>query len=141
MFLGAGVGGALRYLVTGVVQSRVVIPLEALGPSATAPAAQLPAFPVGTLVVNVSGCLLIGVLVVLLAGPSLGREWVRLAVLVGVLGGFTTFSAFGRETFGMIHDGRWPAAMVYVLVSNLAGFGAVWLGHSLATRLYGPVPL
>jgi CrcB protein len=89
-------------------------------------------FPVGTLVVNVTGCLLIGLLGGLFAGPALVREEVRLTLMVGFLGGFTTFSTFGFETVGLLADGDWGLAIANVLISNVAGLVAVWLGYRAA---------
>jgi fluoride exporter len=86
------------------------------------------ALPVGTITVNVSGCLMIGVLSAMI--PP-GRETFRLALLVGVLGGYTTFSSFGRETLTLAQEGRWAMAMANVLISNAAGLVAVWIGHRL----------
>jgi len=119
VMLGGAVGSALRYAVSLSMGSK-------LGPD----------FPYGTLTVNVLGCLLIGLLGVLLTGPWEVRDEVRLAILVGGLGGFTTFSTFGADTLAMLDAGRWSAAATYVTVSNLAGLGAVWAG-SRAGRLIG----
>lgn len=85
-------------------------------------------FPLGTLVVNVVGCFAIGVLWQLLAGPWAVREDVRIAILVGLLGGFTTFSSFGLETMQMWGDGHHGRAIAYVVLSNLLGFAGVWAG-------------
>jgi CrcB protein len=87
-------------------------------------------FPVGTLLVNVLGCLVIGALV-----PSLQRlgEGGRLFVVVGILGGFTTFSAFGLETLQLAQRGAWGAAAAYVAASLVLGLGAVWVGHRFAS--------
>ncbi len=114
VMLGGAIGSALRYGVSLAMGSK-------LGPD----------FPYGTLTVNIVGCLLIGLLGVLLTGPWAAREEVRLAILVGGLGGFTTFSSFGADALGLIDQGRWSAALVYVTVSNVAGLAAVWLGSRL----------
>jgi CrcB protein len=119
VMLGGAVGSALRYGVSVMMGAK-------LGPD----------FPYGTLTVNVAGCLLIGLLGVLLAGPWWGREEVRLAILVGGLGGFTTFSSFGADALGLIEQGRWTAALVYVSITNIAGLIAVWTGDRLG-RLVG----
>ena len=91
-------------------------------------------FPVGTLLVNVVGCLLIGV-VTAIAGPLAWREEHRFAIMVGVLGGFTTFSAFGLETISLADHGRLPLAIANVVLSVALGLLAVWLGLRLGERL------
>src|SRR5262245_45247633 len=94
-------------------------------------------FPFGTLAVNLLGCLLIGVLAAAFAGPFPVREEYRLALTVGVLGGFTTFSAFGLETFRLADQKQHVAALAYVSVSVILGIAAVWLGYRAAERLFG----
>ena len=94
-----------------------------------------PAFPMGTLAVNLLGCFLIGGLATYFGQRLELSEGVRLAVLVGFLGGFTTFSSFGLETVRLIESERMMAAIAYVTVSNLVGFLAVWGGMKLATTL------
>ncbi|MFO0875345.1 MAG: fluoride efflux transporter CrcB [Phycisphaerales bacterium] len=95
-------------------------------------------FPVGTLVVNVTGCLAIGFLATAFSGALLVREEYRIAVLAGLLGGYTTFSSFGRETLALVGDGEWGRAGLYVLLSVAASLLAVWAGAAAATRIYGP---
>ena len=90
-------------------------------------------FPVGTLLVNLAGCLLAG----LLAGlaeryPGWLTEELRLLLFVGVLGGFTTFSAFGLETVQLLRRGEWLVAGGYVGASVLLGLALVLLGIRLA---------
>ena len=94
-----------------------------------------PAFPMGTLAVNLLGCFLIGGLATWFGQRLELSEGVRLAVLVGFLGGFTTFSSFGLETVRLMESERMMAAIAYVSVSNLVGFLAVWGGMKLATIL------
>ena len=94
-------------------------------------------FPVGTLTVNVVGCFIIGVLNMLFTGPSPIRIEYRVGVLVGLLGGFTTFSAFGWETFALASEGQLAGAAMNVVLSVTFGMAAVWLGYRLAERLYG----
>ncbi len=120
IFLAAGVGGLLRYGVGGVVQNW-------FGPT----------FPFGTLVVNIVGCLAMGFLATAWNGPVLVREDTRAAILVGLLGGFTTFSAFARETLALADDGEWGRAGLNVLGSVALSLIAVWIGAIVATRLYG----
>lgn len=86
--------------------------------------------PVGTLIANIGGCLLIGWLAAALSNAS---EPVRLGVLVGVLGGFTTFSSFGLEAIRLFQDGQTSVAIAYVAISNVGGLLGVWMG----TRIGG----
>jgi fluoride exporter len=94
-------------------------------------------FPLGTFAVNILGCLGIGFVGMALSGPVLVREEYRLALLVGLFGGFTTFSSFGWETFGLMNDGQWWRAAVNVLASNTVGVLCVWLGYRVAEWFYG----
>ena len=86
--LGGGLGAMLRFSVSGLVQQLTE-----------------DAFPVGTLAVNVVGCLLIGFLGALFSGPALVRDEVRLFLLTGFLGGFTTFSTFAYESAELLRLG------------------------------------
>jgi CrcB protein len=113
--VGGGLGSVLRYLAASWGQQLVA-----------------GEFPIGTLLVNVSGCLLIGYLGTLFVGPAVLREEYRIAVLVGFLGGFTTFSTFGYETWGLLADRSWGMAIANFLISNVVGVTAVWLGQRLA---------
>lgn len=104
VFLGGGLGSLLRYLIVLLIK-----PYN-------------PDFPLGTLAVNLAGCLLIGLLAGILHASPLGRSsntWLLLAV--GLLGGFTTFSSFAIETADLIREQRWGTAIAYVLISNLLG--------------------
>jgi fluoride exporter len=89
-------------------------------------------FPVGTLLVNVVGSLLMGFLFIVLMDRD---SVIRSGVLVGVLGGFTTFSAFSMETFHLIEQGAGLRAAAYVLISVVLCIGATWLGVLLARNL------
>ena len=97
--LGGAAGSLLRYSLGGAVQR-----LSASG------------FPVGTLVVNVSGCFIIGVLVRQFMNMQLSPE-LRALLIVGFCGGFTTFSTFSAETLGLIEGGEYARAMSYVILS------------------------
>lgn len=120
IFIGAGSGGLCRYWLSGLVQYW-------WGPT----------FPLGTFIVNVSGCLVMGFLATAWSGPVLVREEYRSAILIGVLGGYTTFSSFGRETITLLHDGDFWRAGLYVAGSVLLSLLGVLLGGALANRLYG----
>ncbi|MBA2921036.1 fluoride efflux transporter CrcB [Sphingomonas sp. MAH-20] len=100
VMLGGAVGAALRYHLGGLT-------LRAFGP----------AFPWGTLIANVSGGLLMGLLAGTLARVGSANEPWRLLLGVGLLGGYTTFSAFSLETFGMIERGQYAVAVAYVAAS------------------------
>ena len=89
-------------------------------------------FPWGTMLVNITGCLMIGLLAPLLFERA--RPEYRDMVLIGFLGAYTTWSSFGYETIRFLNDGQFKAATVYVLSTNLFCLAAVWLGYRLMTR-------
>lgn len=89
-------------------------------------------FPTGTLVVNIAGCFLAGFLFYLLQERFLVNETMRAVVMIGFLGGFTTFSSFGLQTFTLLKDGELWFAAVNVVGSNLLGLLMVWAGYSVA---------
>jgi len=92
-------------------------------------------FPIGTLIVNLVGCLLVGFLFHATEEKYLVDPVLRSAVLVGFLGGFTTFSSFGVQTFNLLRDGEIFLAGVNVLVSNIAGLLLVWTGYAVSKSL------
>lgn len=118
-----GVGGSLgamaRYGLSGLVQKHA-------GGS----------FPWGTLAVNFVGCLAIGVVLHYVEDRGLLGHQARLFAAVGVIGGFTTFSAFGCETLQLLRDGRFGAACLYMGATVALGLLAVWIGRTLP-RLVG----
>jgi len=118
--VGGGLGSVLRYSVQGVVHRLVDT-----------------SFPLGTLTVNTLGCLAIGFLAAMFSGPFLVREEYRIGLTVGVLGGFTTFSAFGLETLLAANDGQWRFAVLNVVASCFAGLAAVWFGYRIAEYWFG----
>jgi CrcB protein len=85
-------------------------------------------FPVATLIVNLLGCLLIGILI----GLSLKNHWMdvsmKLVLITGFCGGFTTFSAFSLENLQMYQAGNYAGLILYTLISLIIGFVAVWIG-------------
>jgi CrcB protein len=110
--IGAGsfIGGISRYLVSQVIQSKFFT-----------------TFPFGTFGVNLLGCFFIGLVFGLAERGALTQEW-RLFLATGILGGFTTFSAFSNETVGMLRDGQFFHAAAYVSASVVLGLAATFLG-------------
>jgi len=89
-------------------------------------------FPMGTLVVNLIGCFLVGLLFYLLQERYLVNQTVRTVVLIGFIGGFTTFSSFGLQTFTLLQDGEFGLAVLNLIASNFVGLFLIWAGYSLA---------
>ena len=118
VIIGGGIGSLLRYIVSGAVQSRV----EAV-------------FPYGTLCVNMAGCCVIGFLWTLFDMTAVRPE-TRLFFITGVLGGFTTFSSFGVETFNLFRDAEYLRAFANVAVSNIAGLACVFIGVISSRALF-----
>jgi CrcB protein len=118
--VGGAAGSMLRYAMQGWVQR-----LAGGG------------FPLGTLVVNVSACFAIGVLSAFFAGPQLIREEYRIGLTVGVLGGYSTFSTFGLETFNLASGGQYALAALNMLLSCGVGLAAVWIGYRVAEHWFG----
>lgn len=92
-------------------------------------------FPLGTLVVNLTGCLLVGLLFYLFNERFVVNPTVRSVVLIGFLGGFTTFSSFGLQTFTLLQDGEFGLATLNLTASNFVGLVLVWAGYTLARIL------
>ena len=92
-------------------------------------------FPWGTLVVNIVGCLLAGAIFSLTENRLLISPAFRTVILVGLLGGFTTFSAYGLQTFMLLRDGQIAMATLNVVVSNVVGILMVWVGYGLVRVL------
>ena len=112
--IGGFLGAVMRYLVTDWVQDI----FRALS------------LPYGTITVNITGCLLIGLLAGLSENRNLLGPETRALLLVGVLGGFTTFSAFSYETFALLKAGESMAAFSNVGLQVCLGLAAVWIGYS-----------
>jgi CrcB protein len=118
--LGGFVGAVFRYWVSGAAQG----------------AASPGVFPIGTLVVNVTGCFLIGVLAELVEARGFLGPDARALLFVGVLGGFTTFSAFANETVGALRVGAVGVAIGNVLLTVTACLLAVWAGRAAAFAVW-----
>lgn len=89
-------------------------------------------FPLETLIINVVGCAALGLFAGLSEARGVFSAPVRVFLFIGVLGGFTTFSAFGYETFQLLRDGQWPAAAFSTSLQIVLGIGGVWAGHVIA---------
>lgn len=111
--IGSFIGGVLRYLMSLAFQSKFIS-----------------TYPFGTFIVNIIGCFLIGLVYALAEKGNIGQEW-RLVLATGVLGGFTTFSAFSQETFKMLLDGQFLNAGIYIFSSVLLGLIATFLGAAV----------
>ena len=119
LIVGAGgfVGSVFRFAIGGAIQR--VIPMAG--------------FPFGILVVNLLGCGAIGIV----SGFAESRDFVtaelRLFVVVGLLGGFTTFSTFANDGVAMLRDQAFGEVLATVAIHVIGGFVAVWLGHKLTS--------
>ncbi len=111
--LGGCLGSIARYLTVGWV-NRVALFAQ---------------FPYGTLLVNVLGCLMIGFLGGLAINKATFPEHYRIFLFTGILGGFTTFSAFGLETFYLLRNAQWFMAFMNIIVQIILGIGATALGY------------
>ena len=118
--IGGAIGAVCRYLISGWT-------LRWLGEG----------FPYGTLAVNVAGCFLLGALAHIGLTTNLLQRETREAIGIGFLGGLTTFSTFGLETYRSLEDGAWGPAIANVVANVLAGLFAVWAGLTLARALFG----
>lgn len=117
---GSAIGGIFRYWLSGAVANR-------FGQS----------FPWGTIIVNITGCVVIGFFNTI-TGPD-GRFMVspasRTFFMIGICGGYTTFSSFSLQTLNLVEDGQWWQAGGNILGSVLFCLLGVWLGHLLAANL------
>jgi CrcB protein len=119
VFVGAGLGGVARFLLSTLVQK----------------ACDGWVFPLGTFVVNLSGCLIIGFLAQLAESKSIAQPEFRAFFLIGILGGYTTFSSFGYETMQLIRSGEFLYAAGNAVLQVVLGLACVWLGMVLAKLL------
>ncbi len=116
MLAGAGLGGLARYVAGTWMMARYG-----------------GRFPLGTLVINVTGSFLIGVLMAVFTERQPHPHW-RLFLVTGVLGGYTTFSSFEYETFQAVRDGARWLGILYLAASVALGYLGVWLGAMLVAR-------
>lgn len=120
IFIGAGsfIGGIARYLLTRWIQNGITS-----------------SFPFGTLVVNLVGCLLIGLLFGLFERFGWFCAHLRAFLTVGFCGGFTTFSTFAMESAALMRNGSAIPMFLYLWCSVGVGIGAVWLGSAIARNI------
>jgi CrcB protein len=118
--LGGALGSMLRFALAGAIDARVV------------KAGQI--FPWGTIVVNITGCFIIG-FIASISAPE-GRVFLspltRQFIMIGILGGYTTFSSFSLQTLALAQDAQWLGAAANVLLSVVLCLVGVWLGAALA---------
>jgi len=116
VIIGSALGGVARYAISGAVARRV-------GET----------FPWGTLAVNVSGSFVIGWFAALVApgGALAGERMAGAFVMVGLCGGYTTFSSFSLQTLNLARDGEYPGALANIAASALLCLLAVWAGAAL----------
>lgn len=118
MFLAGGCGVFARYWVSGVVQ-------RALGT----------AFPWGTLIENITGCIIFGLVWTLAEERLLISADMRTVILTGFVGAYTTFSTFAFETTALLRDSQWTYALANLTAHNLLGLLGVILGMALGRML------
>jgi len=92
-------------------------------------------FPLGTFVVNISGCFFISLLMSLFTEKFMVSPQLRLFLVIGFLGAYTTFSTFEYETGNLVKDGEWFIALANVILSVIAGFAALKLGEFIAKSI------
>lgn len=120
--IGSAFGGMARYAVSGFVAKHI-------GET----------FPWGTVLVNISGALVIGAFAACVApsGALEGNLAVRQLVIVGLCGGYTTFSSFSLQTLNLVRDGEWMRAFGNIAISVVACLLAVWAGYALGAFISG----
>jgi CrcB protein len=118
--VGSAVGGVTRYLLGGLVQR---------GTSGT--------FPIGTLVINVTGSFLLGLLYRYATDSAAISPELRAMLTIGFCGGYTTFSTFSYETVRLLEDGEMGRALTYILLSVLLSVGGAMLGIAAGREIVG----
>jgi CrcB protein len=129
--IGSAAGGLARFVVGTWLQSR----LDDWAPR-TAGAPSLP-FPIGTLIVNVTGSFLLGVILVVVARQGQQANALRLLLAVGLCGGYTTFSTFSADTVGLMENGGGSLAVLNIGASLALGLLAVFAGSLVARTVMG----
>lgn len=117
--IGGFIGSSLRYLINTWVYNLF----------------DYPTFPYGTMFVNITGCLIIGFLSGVAESREIFTPELRIFVFIGILGGYTTFSSFGYDTFGLWREGQMFLGLVNVGVQVVVGLSCVWLGNVVSRIL------
>ncbi len=112
VFAGGGIGATFRYLLSLLYKT----PING--------------FPLSTFGINVIGCFLIGLIY---QASSIESFHLKIFLMVGVLGGFTTFSTFGLETYNLLASSKYQTAFFYVILSNICGLAAVYAGIKISS--------
>jgi len=112
--IGSFIGGFSRYLLSLLIQAKTASP-----------------FPLHTLIINIIGCFLIGIVFGFFDKGQISEEW-KLFLATGILGGFTTFSAFSIETLTLFREGYVVYALVYIFASVFLGLLLTHLAYSMA---------
>ncbi|MCL2042273.1 MAG: fluoride efflux transporter CrcB [Bacteroidales bacterium] len=113
---GSFIGGAFRYLLSLLIQAKTTS-----------------LFPLSTLIVNIIGCFFIGVVIGIFDKGQMSHEW-KMFLATGILGGFTTFSAFSNETLVLFREGYAGYAALYVLASVILGLLATGIAYLLVKQ-------
>ncbi|MBH1959427.1 MAG: fluoride efflux transporter CrcB [Flavobacteriia bacterium] len=113
IFIGGGLGSVMRFLVSSYTQKLW----------------NINSFPMGTFVVNVIGCFLIGMFSAYFLKVD---NYLKFLLITGFCGGFTTFSTFSAENISLWENGNYVVLAFYILLSVIIGFGAVYLGLNIA---------
>lgn len=118
VMVGSGLGGVLRFII-----GKLALPLDAVA-----------GFPIGTVLINIIGSFVIGYFgtLTLHSGKYAVSENMRIFVMIGICGGFTTFSSFSLQTFDLARSGAWGRALANIIVSVVLCVAAVAAGHRVA---------
>lgn len=112
--LGGAIGAVLRYLMSAGINP--LIPVN---------------FPIGTLLVNILGCLIIGIVYAVLSETPSFQTMLKPFLVIGILGGFTTFSSYAIEMVQMVQLQQTMKALAYLALSNIIGLAAAWAGYKM----------